>query len=152
MTSAFMSPASLPIGTSRAAPDSAPAPLRCIAHGRTGDKGNRANISLIAWHPDLYPLLVDQVTPEVVSEVYRARRPSHVKRYLLPHLHAINLVIDDVLDGGVNDALNLDSHGKALAFALLDLQVPVPPPLWPLLRQAPANAQTPPKSPKPPEP
>jgi hypothetical protein len=152
MTSASMSTASLPIGTRRAAPDSAPAPLRCLAHGRTGDKGNRANISLIAWHPDLYPLLVEQVTPEVVAEVYRARRPSHVERYLLPRLQAINFVIDDVLDGGVNDALNLDSHGKALAFALLDLQVPVPLPLWPLLRQPPASLPTPPKPPKPPEP
>ena len=140
MSSASMSPASLPIGTRPAGPDSAPAPLRCLAHGRTGDKGNRANISLIAWHSELYPLLVEQVTPEVVAEVYRARRPSHVERYLLPRLQAINFVIDDVLDGGVNDALNLDSHGKALAFALLDLQVWVPRQLGHRLRNAPSNA------------
>jgi hypothetical protein len=118
---------------------SALAPLRCLAHGRTGDKGNRANISLIAWHPDLYPLLVEHVTPEAVAEVYRARRPSRVERYLLPRLQAINFVIDDVLDGGVNDALNLDSHGKALAFALLGLHVPVAYRLWPQLRNPPAN-------------
>lgn len=140
MSSASMPPASLPIGTRPAGPNSAPAPLRCLAHGRTGDKGNRANISLIAWHSELYPLLVAQVTPEVVAEVYRARRPSHVERYLLPRLQAINFVIDDVLDGGVNDALNLDSHGKALAFALLDLQVWVPRQLGHRLRNAPSNA------------
>jgi len=135
-----MSPVSLPIGTRPAGPDSAHVPLRCLAHGRTGDKGNRANISLIAWHPDLYPLLVEQVTPEMVAEVYCARRPSHVERYLLPRLQAMNFVLDDVLDGGVNDALNLDSHGKALAFALLDLRVWVPRQLGHRLRNAPSNA------------
>jgi hypothetical protein len=49
-----------------------------------------------------------------------------VTRHLLPGLHAMNFVLDDVLDGGVNDALNLDSHGKALAFLLLDLPIEVP--------------------------
>lgn len=149
MTSASLASSDQNIVAGTAAPDSVSAPLRCLAHGRTGDKGNRANISLIAWHPDLYPLLVDQVTEAVVAQVYRTRRPSHVARHLLPRLHAMNFVLDDVLDGGVNDALNLDSHGKALAFALLDLQVPVPLPLWPLLRQPPDNPPRPPEPPAP---
>ena len=51
------------------------------------------------------------------------RRPSRVTRHLLPKLHAMNFVLDDVLDGGVNDSLNLDSHGKALSFLLLDLPI-----------------------------
>ena len=51
---------------------------------------------------------------------------ARVQRYLLPKLHAMNFVLDDVLDGGVNDALNLDSHGKALSFLLLDLPIRVP--------------------------
>ncbi|MET4575411.1 AtuA-related protein [Ottowia thiooxydans] len=101
-------------------------PLWRAAHGRTGDKGNRANISVIAWHPRLYPLLVDQVTQEKVGYQFRHRRPSQVQRFLLPTLHAMNFVLDDVLDGGVNDALNLDAHGKALAFLLLELQIAVP--------------------------
>ncbi|VWX63527.1 Beta-lactamase [Burkholderiales bacterium 8X] len=103
-----------------------PVPLYRAAHGRTGDKGDRSNISVIAWHPALYPLLVEQVTPERVAEQFRHRGPSKVERFLLPKLHAMNFVLDQVLDGGVNDALNLDTHGKALSFLLLDLPIEVP--------------------------
>ena len=101
-------------------------PLYRAAHGRTGDKGNRSNISVIAWHPALWPLLVDQVTEARVAAQFAHRRPAKVTRHLLPQLQAMNFVLDDVLDGGVNDALNLDSHGKALAFLLLDLEIAVP--------------------------
>jgi hypothetical protein len=101
-------------------------PLYRAAHGRTGDKGNRSNISLIAWHPTLWPLLVEQVTETVVARQFAHRQPSRVTRHLLPQLQAMNFVLDDVLDGGVNDALNLDSHGKALSFLLLELPIQVP--------------------------
>ena len=97
-------------------------PLYRAAHARTGDKGNRSNISLIAWHPRLWELLVEQVTEAVVARQFAHRRPSRVVRHLLPQLNAMNFV----LDGGVNDALNLDSHGKALSFLLLDLSLEVP--------------------------
>jgi hypothetical protein len=109
-------------------------PLWRAAHGRTGDKGNRANISVIAWAPELYPLLVEQITEAVVAQAFAHRRPTRVQRHLLPNLHAMNFVLDDVLDGGVNDALNLDSHGKSLSFLLLDLALVVPAHLLPLLR------------------
>jgi hypothetical protein len=109
-------------------------PLLHAAHGRTGDKGNRSNISVVAWHPHLYPLLVQQVTEEAVARQFAHRRPTRVQRFLLPNLHAMNFVLDDVLDGGVNDALNLDSHGKSLAFLLLELPVSVPRSLAGLLR------------------
>ncbi|CAN5404927.1 hypothetical protein BH11PSE7_BH11PSE7_37040 [soil metagenome] len=101
-------------------------PLYRAAHGRTGDKGNRSNISLIAWRPELYPLLVEQITEAAVALRFAHRQPSSVTRYLLPSLHAMNFVLDDVLDGGVNDSLNLDSHGKALSFHLLGLTLDVP--------------------------
>jgi hypothetical protein len=101
-------------------------PLYRAAHGRTGDKGNRSNISVIAWQPALWETLVSQVTEAAVARCFAHRRPSKVTRYLLPTLHAMNLVIDDVLDGGVNDSLNLDSHGKALSFLLLDMPIEVP--------------------------
>jgi hypothetical protein len=101
-------------------------PLFRAAHGRTGDKGDRSNISVIAWHPALYPLLVEQITPEAVAAQFRHRAPSGVQRFLLPRLHAMNFVLDSVLDGGVNDALNLDAHGKALSFLLLDMPLEVP--------------------------
>jgi hypothetical protein len=104
-------------------------PLYRLAHGRTGDKGNRSNISVIAWHAALWPVLVEQVTESRVAAQFCHRRPTRVTRHLLPRLQAMNFVLDDVLDGGVNDALNLDSHGKALAFVLLDLPVDVPPDL-----------------------
>lgn len=107
-----------------------------LAHGRTGDKGNRSNISVIAWQAAFYPLLVAQVTEDAVARQFAARRPARVQRYLLPNLHAMNFVLDEVLDGGVNDALNLDSHGKSLAYLLLDLRVQVPAELAPLLGPA----------------
>lgn len=112
-------------------------PLRHLAHGRTGDKGDRSNISLVAWHADLYPLLVEQVTEAVAARQFAHRRPTRVQRHLLPTLHSLNFVFDHVLDGGVNDALNLDTHGKALSFLLLDLEVEVPAALVPLLKNFP---------------
>lgn len=108
-------------------------PLRQVAHGRTGDKGNRSNISLIAYDQALYPLLEAQVTEAVVREVFAGRHPTSVTRYLLPRLGAMNFVIDGVLDGGVNDALNLDAHGKSLVFLLLQATISVPPSLQHLL-------------------
>ena len=101
-------------------------PLWRAAHGRTGDKGNRSNISVIAWHPALFEAIAEQVTAERVAAQFAHRRPAHVERYELPALHALNFVLDEVLDGGVNDALNLDSHGKALSFLLLDLDITIP--------------------------
>ena len=105
-------------------------PLHRIAHGRTGDKGNRSNISVIAWHPALWPLLLEQLTPEAVAAHFAHRQPTRVQRFALPKLQALNFVLDEVLDGGVNDALNLDAHGKALSFWLLDMPVQVPKALW----------------------
>lgn len=102
-----------------------------IAHARTGDKGNRANIALIAYRAQDYPLLVEQVSCERVAAHFAARRPSRIQRYLLPNLGAINFVLDDVLDGGVNDSLNLDMHGKSLSFHLLDMLVEAAAPAMP---------------------
>ena len=108
-------------------------PLYRAAHGRTGDKGNRSNISVNAWHPDLYPVLLAQVTEAVVARRFAQRQPARVQRFELPGLAALNFVLDEVLDGGVNDALNLDTHGKALSFWLLDVPIEVPASLAPLL-------------------
>jgi hypothetical protein len=101
-------------------------PLHHLAHGRSGDKGNTSNISVIAWHPDLWDVLVQQVTVEAVEAAFRSRPPAGVRRYLLPRLHTMNFVLDGALDGGVNSALNLDSHGKSLSYILLDLPIQVP--------------------------
>ena len=103
-----------------------PAPLYRYAHARTGDKGNRINISVIAYDASCFDALVRQVTPERVASHFAYRKPTRVERYLLPKIGAMNFVLDDVLDGGVNDSLNLDMHGKALSFHLLTLPVDMP--------------------------
>jgi hypothetical protein len=100
-------------------------PLRSLAHGRTGDKGNRSNISVIAYRAEDYATLVEQVTEERVAALFAHRRPTRVKRYLLPMLSAMNFILDDVLDGGVNGSLNLDAHGKSLVFLLLELPITI---------------------------
>jgi hypothetical protein len=108
--------------------------LHRVAHGRTGDKGDRSNISVIAYHPDAWPLLLAQVTEARVAGALATREPSRVQRFLLPKLHAMNFVIDHALDGGVNRSLNLDTHGKALAFRVLDLPIDLPDSLLDLVR------------------
>lgn len=100
-------------------------PLYRLAHSRSGDKGNISNLSLIAWDPECYAVLEAQVTETRVADWFAYRHPTRVTRYVLPTLHAMNFVLDGVLDGGVNDALNLDTHGKSLSFRLLDLTVEV---------------------------
>ena len=94
-----------------------------IAHSRSGDKGNRSNISLICYQPMHYELVRDQVTEARVLELFTHKGASKVTRYELPKLHAFNFVIDDVLEGGVNDSLCLDSHGKTLSSLLLGLSI-----------------------------
>lgn len=97
--------------------------LHTLAHARTGDKGDRSSIALIAYDAAHWPVLVAQVTPERVAALFATRQPGAVCRHLLPQLQAMNFVIDDVLDGGVNGALNLDAHGKCLASLLLTLPI-----------------------------
>jgi hypothetical protein len=100
--------------------------LHALAHARSGDKGDRLNISLIAYAPELFPLLVEAVTESAVATLFAHRRPSSVRRYVLPKLGALNFVLDNILDGGVTQALNLDSHGKTLSYCLLGLSIAVP--------------------------
>jgi hypothetical protein len=97
--------------------------LHQLAHARTGDKGDRSCISVIAYDARHWEALVAQVTEARVSALFAHRRPSSVRRYLLPKLHAMNFVLDDVLDGGVNGSLNLDTHGKCLSSLLLTLPI-----------------------------
>jgi len=101
-------------------------PLHRIAHGRAGDKGNRLNVSVIAYRPEAWPVLLAEVTEERVLALFRHRGASRVTRYALPRLQALNLVIEDALEGGVNSGLGLDTHGKTNAFRVLGLAVRVP--------------------------
>jgi hypothetical protein len=96
-----------------------------IANARAGDKGNRLNIALVCRDPSHYAAVAEQVTAERVAQLFAARSPVQVVRYDLPKLAAFNFVLDGVLEGGVNASLNLDGHGKALSFVLLEMPVQV---------------------------
>ena len=100
--------------------------LHEVAHSRAGDKGNRLNMSLIPYRPELYPLLAEQVTEARVLAIFRHRGATCCVRHDLPLIHAFNFVVDEVLEGGVNGSLNLDGHGKTHSFRLLALTVLVP--------------------------
>lgn len=97
-----------------------------LAHARAGDKGNRLNIALFAYRPEFFDLLRQQVTEEKVARQFASRRPTAVRRYALPNLAALNFVLDDVLEGGVNNSLTIDRHGKGLSYLLLEMEVDVP--------------------------
>jgi hypothetical protein len=102
-------------------------PLHAVAHARAGDKGNRSNVSVIPYLPEAFPYLVEQLTEASVLAVFAHKGATRVTRYVLPRLPAMNFVIDDALEGGVNGSLCLDGHGKALSFLLLgDISVRVP--------------------------
>lgn len=102
--------------------------LREIAHSRTGDKGNVSTISVIAYREADYPLLLRHVTAERVAALFAGIGAGPVTRYELPLLAALNFVVMGSLGGGVTRSLALDPHGKGLSSALLDLDVPTPPP------------------------
>jgi hypothetical protein len=102
-------------------------PLHAVAHGRAGDKGNRSNISIVAYLPEAFEHLREQVTEERVLELFLHKGATAVMRYELPNLCAFNFVIDNALEGGVNSTLSQDLHGKTLSFFLLgELEVTVP--------------------------
>ena len=107
-------------------PDLLDVALHEVAHSRAGDKGNRSNMSLMPYRPELYPYLAEQVTEARVLALFAHRGATACKRYDLPHLHAFNFVVEDALEGGVNGSLNLDGHGKTNSFRLLGLVVRVP--------------------------
>ena len=99
--------------------------LRWLAHARSGDKGNTANVGLIALEPDLYPLLVRQVTAARVARHFRGM-VSRVERFELPNLNALNFLLHDALDGGGTISLKTVAQGKVYSTALLRMEIPVP--------------------------
>jgi hypothetical protein len=99
----------------------APRTLRDIAIARSGDKGNRATLSVIALVPADYAVLESLLTAERVRAHYAGVVLGEVQRYTLPHLGAVHFVMFDALGGGVTRSLALDAHGKTLGAALLDL-------------------------------
>lgn len=90
-----------------------------IAHGRSGDKGNDANIALFAYTERGYHQILNQLTEERILKLFAPMGASNVQRYPLPNLLAVNFVVRNVLDGGGSLSLRSDSQGKALAQVLL---------------------------------
>ncbi len=97
--------------------------LRDIAHTRTGDKGNRSTLSVIAYNPKDFALLEKALTPERVRQHYEGIVHGPVERYSLPQLGALNFVMHQALGGGVTRSLALDAHGKCLSAKLLSLVI-----------------------------
>ena len=133
----------LPVGQAEGAEGEAPAPhalpqapdidgnmttvpLRALAWGRSGDKGNHANIGIIARRPGYYPLLAQQLTPQRFAEFFAHYLQGDVERYLLPGFHALNFLLHDVLGGGGTASLRYDPQAKTYAQMVLDLPVEVP--------------------------
>ena len=100
--------------------------LLALAHGRSGDKGNNANIGIIARRAGDLPLLSAWLTPARVARHFAHRAPRRVERYDLPGLNAINFVLHDVLGGGGMASLHTDNLAKAYAQVLLAMEVPAP--------------------------
>jgi hypothetical protein len=95
-----------------------------LAHARSGDKGNRANVGVVALNEACYAWLQEHLTEQVVADYFRPLGIGGVRRYELPKILAFNFVIDDALAGGASRSLRLDSQGKALGVALLELRLP----------------------------
>src|SRR5438105_840961 len=95
--------------------------LSDIAHGRSGDKGNHANIAIIAYTLAGYSWLRDHLTAEVVHAYFRAMSPSSVVRYEAANVLGYNFVLQDILAGGASQSLRIDNQGKTLALALLQI-------------------------------
>jgi hypothetical protein len=100
--------------------------LQHIAIARSGDKGDRATLSVIAHDPAHYPLLERLLTTERVQAHYRSVVRGKVTRHTLPQLGALHFVMEQALAGGVTRSLALDAHGKTLSSAILDMDIDDP--------------------------
>jgi len=96
-----------------------------LAHARSGDKGDTANVGLIALKPRYYPILVEQVTAARVARHFQGMITGTVERYELPNLLALNFLLHGALDGGGTMSLKTDAQGKVFSTALLRLEIDI---------------------------
>jgi hypothetical protein len=96
-----------------------------IAHARSGDKGDTANIGLIALKPEYYPILAREITAERVKRHFAGICKGEVERYELPNLNALNFLLHESLGGGGTVSLKTDPQGKTLSSALLRMEIEV---------------------------
>ncbi len=97
--------------------------LKEICHGRSGDKGDAANIGLIAYKKEDYELIKKQVTAERVKEFFKGICLGEVERFEMPNINALNFLLHNTLGGGGTVSLKLDAQGKTLASALLKMEI-----------------------------
>src|SRR4030095_8260510 len=96
-----------------------------LAHSRSGDKGDTANVGLIALKPEYYPVLVEQVTAERVKEHFRGICLGEVERFEIPNLGALSFLLHESLDGGGTLSLKTDAQGKTYSSALLRMEIEI---------------------------
>ena len=101
-------------------------PLSRIAHGRSGDKGNHANVAIIAYTDAGFTWLKQHLTAEVVASYFAPLAPKSVERFEAANVRGLNFMLYDVLAGGASRSLRSDTQGKTLALALLQMQVELP--------------------------
>ena len=99
--------------------------LRAIAYARAGDKGNRSNVAVFVCDPEHYPAVKAQLTPERLKAEFGTLLRGSIRRFELDRLGGLNFVMDEALEGGVNESLNLDSHGKSWSFLVLGLEIEI---------------------------
>ncbi|HEY0349632.1 MAG TPA: hypothetical protein VGC60_15900 [Pyrinomonadaceae bacterium] len=99
--------------------------LTTIAHARSGDKGDTANVGLIALRDEVYPFLVREVTSARVKEHFRGICKGEVERFELPNLGALNFLLHESLGGGGTLSLMTDAQGKTFSTALLRMEVEI---------------------------
>ncbi|MCH9014664.1 MAG: hypothetical protein IH877_03105 [Gemmatimonadetes bacterium] len=97
-----------------------------LAHARSGDKGDTANVGLIALKPGFYPLLAKKVTAARVARHFKGIIEGDVERFELPNLNALNFLLHGALDGGGTISLKTDAQGKVFSTALLRMEIDVP--------------------------
>jgi hypothetical protein len=101
-------------------------PLTKVAHARSGDKGDTANVGLVALRAEYYPLLVREVTVERVKRHFAGICKGKVERYELPNLGALNFLLHESLGGGGTLSLMTDAQGKTFSTALLRMEIEIP--------------------------
>ena len=97
-----------------------------VAHARSGDKGDTANVGVIARKQEWYRLLDEFLTPAIVAEHFAPLVAGSIERYELPNLWALNFLLHGALDGGGTRSLNVDAQGKVLSTAMLRLVLNIP--------------------------
>ncbi|HEX2600533.1 MAG TPA: hypothetical protein VHL32_00370 [Gemmatimonadaceae bacterium] len=97
-----------------------------IAHARSGDKGDTANVGVIAYRPEWYGLIRDTLTKQRVADHFRGMIEGGVERFELPNLNALNFLLHGALDGGGTLSLKTDAQGKVYSTALLRMVIDVP--------------------------